>query len=92
MPADATFGPANAAEPAVDDAMRTAYAQIAGRRRTVPAAVAVAFVDPAARVVRVATDDGERFVNLNRANMEGNLYVTPTPKLVEALAKSISNV
>jgi membrane-bound ClpP family serine protease len=68
MPADATFGPANAAEPAVDDAMRIAYAQIAGRRRAVPAAVAVAFVDPAARVVRVATDAGERFVN--RADLE----------------------
>jgi membrane-bound ClpP family serine protease len=63
MPADATFGPANAAEPVVDDAMRAAYAQIAGRRRAVPAAVAVALVDPAARVVRVSTDDGERFVN-----------------------------
>jgi membrane-bound serine protease (ClpP class) len=63
MPPDATFGPANAAEPAVDDAMRAAYAQIAGRRRTVPPAVAVALIDPAARVVRAATDAGERFVN-----------------------------
>ena len=63
MPPDATFGPANAAEPAVDEAMRAAYAQIAGRRRAVPPAVAVALVDPAARVVRVSTDDGERFVN-----------------------------
>ena len=63
MPPDATLGPANAAEPAVDDAMRAAYAQIAGRRRAVPPAVARAFVDPAARIVRVSTDDGERFVD-----------------------------
>ncbi|HUQ82469.1 MAG TPA: ABC transporter permease [Gemmatimonadaceae bacterium] len=28
--------------------------------------------------------DGDRIVNLNRSNKEGNLYVTPTPKLVEA--------
>ena len=39
MPPDAVLGPANADEPAVDDAMRAAYAQVAGRRRTVPPAV-----------------------------------------------------
>jgi membrane-bound serine protease (ClpP class) len=73
MPPDATLGPANAAEPTVDDAMRAAYAQIAGRRRAVPPAVARAFVDPAARVVRAATDDGERFVDrgdLDRVKQE----------------------
>ncbi|MFM7107717.1 MAG: NfeD family protein [Planctomycetaceae bacterium] len=62
MPADAVLGPAGVAEPAIDDAMRAAYAQIAARRRTVPPAVAVALVDPAARVARVATEAGERFV------------------------------
>ncbi len=62
MPADAVLGPANAEEPAVDDAMRAAYAQVASRRQTVPAALALALLDPAAKVVRVATDDGERFV------------------------------
>ena len=62
MPPDAVLGPANADEPAVDDAMRAAYAQIAGRRRTVPPAVALALLDPAVRVVRASTDDGEQFV------------------------------
>jgi membrane-bound serine protease (ClpP class) len=62
MAADAVLGPANVDEPAVDDAMRAAYAQIATRRRTVPPAVALALLDPAATVTRVATDDGEQFV------------------------------
>jgi membrane-bound serine protease (ClpP class) len=62
MPPDAVLGPANTAEPVVDDATRAAYAQVASRRRTVPPAVAVGMVDPAARVVRAATDDGEQFV------------------------------
>jgi membrane-bound ClpP family serine protease len=62
MPADAVLGPAGVAETAIDDAMRAAYAQVAARRRTVPPAVAVALVDPAARVSRVATEAGERFV------------------------------
>lgn len=62
MPADAVLGPANAEEPAVDDAMRAAYKQVASRRRTVPPALALALLDPAARVVQVATDAGERIV------------------------------
>ncbi len=63
MPAEATLGPANAGEP-VDDAMRAAYAQIASRRRTIPPAVALGLLDPATKVARVSTDDGERFVRL----------------------------
>ena len=62
MAADAVLGPANADEPAVDEAMRAAYLQIANRRRTVPPAVALALLDPAATVVRVSTDEGEQFV------------------------------
>ena len=62
MEADATLGPANTDEPVIDDAMRAAYRQIASTRRTVPPAVAVALLDPAAKVLRVSTDDGEQYV------------------------------
>ena len=62
MAPDAVLGPANVTEPVVDDAMRAAYTQVASRRRTVPPAVAVALVDPAARVARVSTDEGEQFI------------------------------
>ena len=62
MPADVSLGPANAAERAVDEAMRAAYLQVAGRRRTVPPALALALLDPAARVVRASTGEGERVV------------------------------
>jgi membrane-bound serine protease (ClpP class) len=62
MPPDAEFGPANRDGPAVDEAMRAAYREIAARRRTVPPAVAVGMMDPAARVLRVTTDSGEEFV------------------------------
>ncbi|NCY03538.1 MAG: hypothetical protein EBX36_11680, partial [Planctomycetia bacterium] len=55
MAADAVLGPANVDEPLVDEAMRAAYVQVATRRRTVPAAVALALLDPAASVSRVAT-------------------------------------
>lgn len=62
MAADAVLGPANADEPLVDDAMRAAYREIALRRRTVPPAVAVALLDPAADLVRASTEDGEQYV------------------------------
>ena len=62
MAADAVLGPANVDEPLVDEAMRAAYVQVATRRRTVPAAVALALLDPAASVSRVATDGGDQFV------------------------------
>jgi membrane-bound serine protease (ClpP class) len=62
MAPDAVLGPANAEDPDVDDAMRAAYVQIAGRRRTVPPAVALALLDPAATLVRVSTDAGEQLV------------------------------
>jgi len=62
LPPDAVLGPANAAEPLVDDAMRAVYTQVAARRKTAPAALALALLDPQARVVRVATDDGDQIV------------------------------
>ncbi len=63
MPPAAELGPANVREPAIDDAMRAAYREIAARRRTVPPAVALAMIDPAARVLRVTTDAGAEFIN-----------------------------
>lgn len=62
LPPDAVLGPANAAEPLVDDAMRAVYTQVAARRKTAPAALALALLDPQTRVVRVATDDGDQIV------------------------------
>jgi membrane-bound serine protease (ClpP class) len=62
MPPEAVLGPAAEAGAAVDEAMRAAYREIAARRRTVPAAVAVGMLDPALEVLRVSTDEGEEFV------------------------------
>jgi membrane-bound serine protease (ClpP class) len=62
MAGDAVLGPANVGELVVDEPMRVAYREIAARRRTVPPAVAVGMLDPAARVARVVTDGGTQFV------------------------------
>ncbi len=62
MPAEAVLGPATGASDRPDEAVKTAYRLTAARRRTIPPAVAEAFADSAARVVRASTDDGEQFV------------------------------
>ena len=62
MGPDAVLGPANTDDAEIDDAMRAAYRQVAARRRTVPPAVALALLDPALRIVRASTDDGDQFV------------------------------
>ncbi|MBM3953520.1 MAG: hypothetical protein FJ309_02665 [Planctomycetes bacterium] len=63
---EAELGPAVLAGDAIDNTIRTAYTEIAGRHRTVPEALAVALVDPTARVVRAATEDGDQFVPADR--------------------------
>jgi membrane-bound serine protease (ClpP class) len=59
---EAVLGPAVGDAERVDEAVRTSYRLTAARRQTVPPPVAEAFADPAARVVRASTDDGEQFV------------------------------
>ena len=63
MSPTATLGPVEEDPALVDDAMRASYAEIASRRQSFPPPVAVAMADPAARVLRVTTPDGERFVS-----------------------------
>ena len=66
MAPDAVLGPANVAEPRIDEAMRVAYREVAARRRTVPPPLAVALLDPAAAVLRVVTEVGEQIIAADR--------------------------
>ncbi|GIW90880.1 MAG: nodulation protein NfeD [Pirellulaceae bacterium] len=64
MGQEAEFGPAGSDTELLDAAVKEAYRSIADRRRTVPAAVALALVDPAAEVYRVELLDGStRYVS-----------------------------
>jgi predicted permease len=36
--------------------------------------------------------DGDRIVNLSRSNLQGNMYVTPTPKLVDAWRQGVHSL
>ena len=58
MADDASIGAAGIDEKTISDTLRSAYAEIAGRRRTVPVTVALGMLDPAMEVLRVETDAG----------------------------------
>jgi membrane-bound serine protease (ClpP class) len=65
MAADAEFGDAAADEPADQAVSRTvveAYREIADAKRTVPVALAVGMIDPAAEVVQIESAEGVRFL------------------------------
>lgn len=62
MHPDALMGAAGTFESHIDATVRQGYTEIANRRRTVPAVVALGMLDPALHVQRVSTTAGVRFV------------------------------
>jgi len=66
MAPNALLGPAGRSEQKVDETVRAAYKDIAGRRRTVPPPLAVALVDPSVHVVRAITEVGDQIVPADR--------------------------
>ena len=59
---DAELGEAGLNEAFIDPTMRRGYGEIAERRRTVPAAIALGMLDKGLAVYRVQTLDGPRYV------------------------------
>jgi membrane-bound serine protease (ClpP class) len=62
MPGTAQLGPVGMAPEVVGSTERSAYAEIAGRRRTVPTEVALWLLDPSREVVVVQTEAGRQCV------------------------------
>ncbi len=62
MAGDASIGAAGVNEKTINPTLRSAYEEIAGRRRTVPGVLALAMLDPAAEVLQVETEAGNQFV------------------------------
>ena len=56
MAEDASFGAAGIDERTITPTLRSAYSEIASRRRTVPLSVALGMLDPALEVLQVETD------------------------------------
>jgi membrane-bound ClpP family serine protease len=62
MHPDAKLGAAGIREPVIDPTVRRGYSEIADRRRTIPAAVALGMLDPKLKVQQITTASGTRYV------------------------------
>jgi len=62
MAPKASLGAAGIDEKTITPTLRSAYAEVANRRRTVPAALALGLLDPAVEVLRVETEAGAEWV------------------------------
>jgi membrane-bound ClpP family serine protease len=62
MGPDAAMGPAGVDEKTITPPVLSAYREIAGRRRTVPMAIAVGLLDPAVEVLAVKTEAGMEYI------------------------------
>lgn len=62
MAPDAAIGVAGADEKTINPTQRIAYTEIAGRRRTIPAALALGMLDQGLEILRVKTDVGNEYV------------------------------
>ena len=83
MAKDATIGAAGIDEKTLTPPMRSAYAEIAGRRRTVPKVVALGMLDPAIEVLQVETEVDREYVTPDElANLKKN-HTTKEPVVVK---------
>ncbi|MBN2216995.1 MAG: hypothetical protein JW719_06435 [Pirellulales bacterium] len=82
MAPDAAIGSAGIDSQPVDDVMRAAYRDIAGRRRTVPTELALGMLDPARKVLEVQIEVGREFVTPEGLEELGKRHTVANPQVV----------
>jgi membrane-bound serine protease (ClpP class) len=83
MAKDATIGAAGIDEKTLTPTMRSSYSEIAGRRRTVPAVVALGMLDPALEVLQVETEVDRRYVTPDELEKLKKEHTTKEPVVVK---------
>ena len=83
MAKDASMGAAGVDEPAITPTLRSAYTEIANRRRTVPAILALGMLDPALEVLDVETETGSEFVTPDGLAQLKKQHTTKEPVVVK---------
>ena len=83
MAKDATIGAAGIDEATITPDLRSAYTEIAGRRRTVLAPVVLAMLDPAIELLQVRTEVGQEFVTPEGLDGTEKRHVTEEPVVVK---------
>lgn len=88
MAQDATLGAAGIDEKTIAAPERTAYAEIAGRRRTVPVALALGMLDKGLEVLQVETEAGQEFVTPEGLEELKKHRTTKKPTVVKRAGES----
>jgi len=83
MAKDATIGAAGIDEKTLTPTLRSAYAEIAGRRRTVPVVVALGMLDPALEVLQVETEVDQEYVTPEGLEKLKKEHTTKEPVVVK---------
>ena len=83
MAKDASIGAAAIDEKTITPTLRSAYTEIANRRRTVPAALALGMLDPAVEVLQVGTEVGNEFVTPEGLAQLKKEHTTKEPVVVK---------
>ena len=83
MAKDASIGAASIDEKTITPTLRSAYTEIANRRRTVPAALALGMLDPAVEVLQVGTEVGSEFVTPEGLAQLKKEHTTKEPVVVK---------
>ena len=83
MAKDATIGAAGIDETTITPTLRSAYTEIAGRRRTVPVVVALGMLDRTVEVLQVATEAEPEFVTPDGLEKLKKEHTTKEPIVVK---------
>lgn len=83
MAKDATMGAAGIDETTITPPLRSAYAEIAGRRLTVPVVVALGMLDPALEVLQVETEVDRQYVTPEDLEKLKKEHTTKEPLVVK---------
>ncbi len=83
MAPSASIGAAGVDETTITPTERSAYAEIAGRRRTIPVALALGMLDKGLQVLRVETEVGQEFVTPEGLEALKKRHASAKPEVVK---------
>ncbi|MCE5267422.1 MAG: hypothetical protein LLG00_06010 [Planctomycetaceae bacterium] len=83
MAKDATLGAAGIDERTLTATVRSAYGEIAGRRRTLSPAIVAGMLDPAVEVLAVATEQGQLYVTSDKLKELKQRHAAKEPEVIK---------
>jgi hypothetical protein len=89
MAKDATFGAASIDEKTITATERSAYAEIAGRRRTVPVVIALGMLDPALEILQVESEVDREYVTPDELANLKKKHATKEPVSVKRAGETL---